>query len=249
MAIAHAERQRALEEKERKRLLKEAAAQEERRRKDEVKRQRERLKRQKEEEKEEAKRQREEVKRQKTAAKEEAKRQREEAKQQKEEMKRQREEGVTTEVGRRSGEREEKRRRTDHTAFIAIPPPPFRQLPIAPTPSTKPRPRPTKRLPPAHGTENLEPRSQFDPPHPVFHSPPMFAQSYPYEMLLQSTPPSPGGIPSSHPLSRAPTGNYPPPPTTPSPWDHPLYPPPYPIPSGPRAGGTERVGPRTTTDL
>jgi len=242
MAIAHAEKQRMLEEKERKRLLKEAAAQEERRRKEEAKEQKEKLKREKEEAKQQKRAAREEAKRQR----EEAKRQKEEAKRQREEAKRQREE-VATEAGRQSGEREEKRRRTTHAAFVPIPPLPSNQLPVAPIPSTKPRPRPTKRPPPTLNTENLDPRLQFGPPHPAPHLLPMFAGYYPYEINPQSTPPSYGDLPFSAPSLQAPANAYPSPVTMPSPH-HPLYPSLYPISSGLGAGGTECAGPYTTAD-
>ena len=152
MAIAYAEQQRALEEKERKRLLKE----EEKQRKDEEKQRKDEKKRRKDEEKKEAKRQKDE-------AKEEAKRQREKVAQQKEaakEAKRQREEATakrkreeeSAEARCQPGEHEAKRQRADDAPFVPIsssstllPATPLQPIPTA---RLRPRPTPTKRLPP-----------------------------------------------------------------------------------------------------
>lgn len=172
-AIAHAEKQRALEEKERKRNIRE-----------EEKRQKEEAKRQQREVKEKAKRQKEEAQLQKRAAKEEAKRQKEEskqreeeAKQQRKEAKRRREESFESEVGSQdqSNRREGKRQCVDRASFN-----PISSSFLAPDALTqcdppncpRPRPRPTRRVPPTvDGVENVLVSPQLTHPQPM---PPSF---------------------------------------------------------------------------
>ena len=193
IAVARAEKQRALAEKEEKRRLKEAAALEEKRRKEEAKRQKEELKRQKEEAKVEAKRRKAEAKRQREEEKAKVRRQKEEAKSRREEAKRQREERLRGED--ESREHEEKRQRTSLTSFIPIPSSSSTSLSLSPTqsdPSTRPRPRPRPRpithLPPAYGIENISPTSQPVPPSPFSTFPPS-AGFYTHEVQSQFTPP------------------------------------------------------------
>jgi hypothetical protein len=204
-AIVHAEKQRALKEKEMKRLLKEATAQEEKRLKEAAKRRREELKREKEKEKAEAKRQREEVKRQKEEEKAEAKRLKEEAKRQREaKVKRQREEGRTEGDRDQPDKHEEKRRRTNHTSFIPIPSSSSTSIPTILEQSTlpthsRPRPRPTKRLPPAHNHENVDPTSQSISSYPAFPVFPSFTEFYVHGVQPQFMPLPHRDVPLPHP--------------------------------------------------
>lgn len=187
-AIASAERQRALEEKDRKRLLKEEA--------DRLKEDAKRLKAEVQRQKAEAKRLKAEVKRQKAEAKrqkEELKQQKEGLEQEREELKRQHEaqhqtEGVDSEAER---QREEKRRRTDYTSFIPIS---STALPLVqPNLAIRPRPRPTMHLPPIGNGENLNPTSESIASHPFLPPFPSYlASPVPTDTISQGG--STGGI-------------------------------------------------------